>query len=78
MPQTVISDLRPRLAAARLAVADAQRALATERQRRDQLIVAAIDEGMAQRAVAAAAGVSNTRVVAILADSEPDAVLPRG
>lgn len=73
----VISDLKPRLEASRQAVAEARELLAAELERRDGLIVSAIDEGMAQRAVAVAAGVSNTRVVAVLAVSDPEALIPR-
>lgn len=77
MPQQVITDLVPRLNAARDAVRDAREVLAAELQKRDQLIVNAIDEGMAQRAVASHAGVSGTRVVAVLAGSDPEALIPR-
>lgn len=69
--QQVVEDLEPRLRAARRAVVDAREHLGVELRTRDQLIVAAVDEGMQQRAVARAAGVSYQRVTAILiADQE--------
>lgn len=69
--QQVVEDLEPRLRAARRAVVDAREHLGVELRTRDGLIVAAVDEGMQQRAVARAAGVSYQRVTAILiADQE--------
>jgi hypothetical protein len=77
LPQPVLTDMTKRLQACRAEVQDAREVLNAALRRRDAVIVDAIDEGMAQRAVAEHAGVSNTRVVAVLADSQPDAVLPR-
>lgn len=72
MVSTVLTDMNPRLEAASSAVRSAREALAAEVELRDRLVVAAIDQGMSQRAVAAAAGISVPRVCAILAGSQPD------
>ena len=72
----VLSDMRPRLEAAARAVADAEQHLQHERELRDKLVVLAVDEGMHHGAVATAAGVSRTRVLAILVASQPDQLLP--
>lgn len=69
---TVLTDMNPRLAAAAAAVTSAREALAAEIEIRDRLVVAAVDGGMGQRAVARAARISIARVVAILASSQPD------
>ena len=70
MVSTVLTDMSPRLVAAAGAVKDAREALADATEVRDQLVVQAIDQGMTQRAVATAAGVSVPRVCAILASSQ--------
>lgn len=77
MQQSVLADLTPRLEAAARAVKDAQVELALALEARNELIVQAVDEGMAQTKVAAAAQVSQPQVVRVLAASEPDALLPR-
>lgn len=70
MVSPVLTDMNPRLEAAAAAVADAREVLAAEMERRDHLVVAAIDHGMSQRHAARAAGVSVARVVAILSASQ--------
>lgn len=67
MTTTVLTDMNPRLEAAAAAVKDSEEALAAAREQRDRLVVTAIDQGMSQRAVARAAGISVARVCAILA-----------
>jgi len=62
----VLTDMNSRLAAAGAAVASARDAYTDELEIRDELIVAAIDGGMGQRAVARAVGLTYPRVVAIL------------
>jgi hypothetical protein len=62
----VVPDLLPRIEAAARAVRDADDMRLLRTQQRDQLIVAAVDAGITQRAVAAAAGVSRSRIVGIL------------
>jgi hypothetical protein len=65
----VLTPMPERLAAAARAVADANAALQLARQQRDELVVSAIDEeGISQRAVARAAGLTVGRVCAILAN----------
>lgn len=73
----VLSDLAPRLRAAAATVADATEQLRLARQHRDELVVQAVEEGMTQKRVAEAAGVSAPHVTRILLSAEPDAVLPR-
>lgn len=77
MSQTVLTDLVPRLESARDAVKDAQVELELALEHRNELIVQAVDEGLTQKTVATAAGVSQPHVIRVLAASEPDAVLPR-
>ena len=72
MPTDVLTDMKPRLEAAATAVTSARDKHHAEMQLRDQLVVAAVDQGMSQRAVARAAGVSVARVCAILVNSDPD------
>lgn len=67
----VLTDMRPRLTAAAADVADAHDAYRASLELRDELVVRAVDEGMSQRAVAAAAGIRVGRVSAILAGSQP-------
>lgn len=66
MPEPVLTDMKPRLEEAGRRTADARDRWDAERELRDQLVVAAVDHGMSQRAVATALGVSVTRVSAIL------------
>lgn len=72
MVSPVLTDMNPRLEAAAAEVADARDALAAAMERRDALVVAAIDHGMSQRQAARAAGISVARVIAVLASSQPD------
>ena len=72
MVSTVLTDMSPRLNAAASAVTSARDALAAEVELRDALVVAAIDHGMSQRAVAREAKISVPRVCAILAGSQPN------
>ena len=72
MQKTVLTDMNARLSAAGRAVVGAREALDVKREHRDRLIVEAVDAGMAQRAVAAAAGVSVARVSAVLLSSFGD------
>jgi hypothetical protein len=73
----VLQDVQPRLEAAVAEVADARLQLEVALERRDALVVQAVDEGMQQSRVAKLAQVSAPHVVKILAKSQPDAVLPR-
>lgn len=65
----VLSDLAPRLEAARGAVEDARTALGLAIERRNELIVAGVDEGMTQSRVAALAGVKPPHVIRIVAEA---------
>ena len=71
MATTVLTDMKPRLEAAAAAVRSAKDKHLAELEVRDQLVVAAVDQGMSQRVVARAAGVSVARVCAILLNSDP-------
>jgi predicted XRE-type DNA-binding protein len=62
----VLTDMNPRLRAAAVEVADTREKYWAAMELRNQLVVAAVDHGMSQRAVAAAAGVTVTRVSALL------------
>ncbi len=73
----VLQDITPRLEQAVADVEDGRLQLELALERRDRLIVQAVDEGMRQSQVAALAKVSAPHVVKILAKSQPDAVLPR-
>lgn len=68
----MLTDMKPRLEAAAVAVASARDKHLAELEVRNQLVVAAVDQGMSQRQVARAAGVSIARVSAILLGSDPD------
>lgn len=65
----VLADMAPRLRAARAEVDDARLALALAITRRNELVVAAVDQGMRGSAVAAAAGVKPPHVIRILAET---------
>jgi len=78
VPKQVATGTLGRLEGRRDRIRELREQLQLEMRARDELIVDAIDEGLAQRAVARSAGVSDSRVPAILAESEPDAVIPRG
>jgi predicted XRE-type DNA-binding protein len=72
-PREVLTPMPERLAAAAVAVAEAADALRLARQLRDELVVQAVDEeGISQRSVAAAAGITGARVAAILAHPGDD------
>jgi len=66
----VLPDLIPRIRAATEHAKDADDHAKLLYRQRDELIVSAVDAGIAQRAVAEAAGISKSRVVAILGDVE--------
>lgn len=68
----VLQGMKPRLKAAAEAVEDAREAYQTKLEHRDALVVEAVDQGMSQRAVAAASGVRVGRISAILANSQAD------
>jgi hypothetical protein len=68
MTTEVVTDLLPRITAARKAVEDAVDALDDRRRIRDELIVQAVDAGVAQRSIAQAAGIQQPRIIAILAN----------
>lgn len=71
-PIEVLQPMPVRLAAAAVEVADADAALRDARRRRDRLVREAVDEGMSQRAVGAAAGLTGPRVSAILGTVDDD------
>ncbi len=64
--RAVLSDLEPRLRAAGAAVASANDAYRAALEVRDELVVAAVDGGMSQRATARAAGLCLSRITSIL------------
>lgn len=66
MAQPVLTDMKPRLEAAARDVADARDAYKLSLKVRDELVIAAADHGMSQRAIANAAGVSVSRVSALM------------
>lgn len=65
VPSTVLTDMKPRLQAAAIAVADAHKAYKLALEVRDELVETAINEGMSQRQVAAAAGFAPSRIQGI-------------
>lgn len=71
MPSTVLEDLTPRLQAAAAAVADARGALTLRVAALKSLIRDAVEEGMSQKQIAAAAGYrSPARITQILAEGD--------
>lgn len=64
--QEVVPDLLPRIRVAASDARDAMDAAQLAQRLRDQLIVQAVDAGVSHRHIAAAAGVSKSRIVAIL------------
>lgn len=72
MATLVLTDVLPRLKAARAAVTSTHDAYLAELELRNDLVVAAVDHGISQRQVAAAAGVAVSRVSALLVCSQPD------
>lgn len=73
MATTVLTDMNPRLQAAAAAVTSTKDSHRAAVELRNELVVAAIDQGMSQRQVATAAKISVARVCAILAGSQDDA-----
>lgn len=65
MPSPVLTDMEPRLRAAAADVRDAEDRLKAARELRNELIVAAIDNGMAQRAISRITGLTISRVNAL-------------
>lgn len=70
----VLLDMRTRLKAAAATAADAKTGYLIALKLRNGLVVQAVDEGMEQQEVARLIGVHKSRVVTILADSQPDVV----
>lgn len=68
----VLSDMKPRLEKAAAAVVDARDAYNAALEQRNELVLAAVDNGMSQRQVAKAAGVSVGRITALLLTGYPD------
>lgn len=62
----VLPDMLPRIRVAAQKARDLEDRLRLAIEARDQLVEQAVDEGVTQRAVADALGVSRSRVVAIL------------
>ncbi len=62
----VLVDMPPRLAAAAAATRDAEDRLRAARELRNELVVAAVDGGMSQRAVSRVTGLAISRVNALL------------
>lgn len=62
----VVPDLLPRIRRAATDARDAVDAAQLAQRLRDQLIVQAVDAGVSHRHIASAAGVSKSRIVAIL------------
>lgn len=68
----VLTDMKPRLKAAAADVADARDRYRAALTLRNRLVVAAVDNGMSQRAVASAAGVAVSRITALLVAGDVD------
>lgn len=62
----MLDDLLPRIAAAADEVAQARELLDVATRRRNELMVEAVDEGVAQQQVARAARISQPRLIKIL------------
>jgi hypothetical protein len=71
----VVPDLLPRITAAAHASHDAEDAWRLMIRQRDQLVVSAVDAGVSQRSIAAAAGLSKGRVIAILCNSQDPSIV---
>jgi hypothetical protein len=71
----VVPDLLPRIQRAAAEARDAVDAAQLAQRLRDQLIVQAVDAGISQRHVAAAAGVSKGRIIAILGNAYTEHLL---
>jgi predicted XRE-type DNA-binding protein len=72
VPHPVLTDMKPRLEAAAADLADARERYKTSLELRNELVLAAVDHGMSQRHVAAAAHVAVSRVSALLLAGSPD------
>jgi len=68
----VLTDMNPRLQTAAAEVASTRDAHRAALEVRDELVITAVDNGMSQRKVAAAAGITVARVCAILLKGYPD------
>ncbi|MBN9327641.1 MAG: hypothetical protein BGO38_07840 [Cellulomonas sp. 73-145] len=66
MPEPVLTDMNPRLEACRREVEDNRSLYLAALKRRNRVIVAAVDHGMSQRAIARSAGLTPARVSALL------------
>lgn len=66
---STIDDLSSRLRDASRIARDADDSAKAERERRDQLVVDAIREGVGYRKVTELTGLSRTRIIAILANN---------
>ncbi|MCW2754646.1 MAG: hypothetical protein JWQ32_2057 [Marmoricola sp.] len=73
--QEVVPDLLPRIRAAATDVRDATDAAQLAQRLRDQLIVQAVDAGISHRHIATAAGISKSRIVAILGNQYTEHLL---
>jgi hypothetical protein len=72
-PKPVVEDLKPRLSAAATAVADARTAYRLRVKALKELVVQAVEEGMAQREIAKAAGYASAgRITQILAEGDDE------
>ena len=71
----VLPDLLPRIKAAAVDARDKTDAAQLAQRMRDRLIVEAVDAGISQRHVAAAAGVSKGRIIAILGNAYTEHLL---
>jgi len=72
MPEEVLPDYLPRVSKLSRMVRDAEDAWRLLLRQRDEVIVDAVDNGISQRAVAAAAGMSRGRVVGILGNHDEE------
>jgi hypothetical protein len=70
----VLPDLLPRITAAAAAAVDAEDAWRLRVSHRDQLVTKAVDAGVSQRSIAAAAGLSKARIVGIMAGSQDPSI----
>lgn len=66
MPEPVLTDMNARLQAASREVADARDIYQAALERRNRLIVAGVDHGIGQRAIAKLCGMTPSRVSAVL------------
>lgn len=66
----VLADMAPRLESAATEVEDARKALDLALERRNELIVAAVDQGMTQRRIAALSRIGSPHVIRILAAAD--------